>query len=249
MSLCHEISNLTTDLSNLSTLLVQFSNLTQPLGNVVQKDDGDPTGYSRERRGAAAARRTSLNDLTQIHLSHLQELWPFVEGSQKFLPAQPGRHVIRESLNWTELNAATWKPIKTVHLILLNDHLLVAVKKRKASVLQPRHSVADRCCNLMDIELIELDSEDHDITTTTHAIQITRGREVTVYATPAERSASECALFVQTYRRANIDLHNQRRQNDERALNSMPEIVANNVIASHSPMFFPMSENLKGNDA
>jgi len=222
VSLSHEISNLTADLSNLSTLLVQFSNLTQSLGNVVQKDsDGDPTGYSRERRGAA--RRTSVNDLAQIHSSYLQELWHFVEGSQKFLPAQPGRHVIRESLNWTELNAATWKPIKTVHLILLNDHLLVAAKKRgKASVLQPRHSVADRCWNLMDIEVIELDG-DHDITTTTHAIQIRRGREVAVYA-PPESSASECALFVQAYRRANIDLHNQRRQNDERALKSMSKI-------------------------
>jgi hypothetical protein len=104
---------------------------------------------------------------------------------------------------------------------LLNDYLLVAAKKRKASVFQPRHSVVDRCWNLMDIELVELDSEDYDIRTTTHSIQITRGREVAVYAPPAEGSASECALFVQAYRRANIDLHNQRRQNDERALNSI----------------------------
>ena len=57
---------------------------------------------------------------------HLQTLWKRVEGSQKYLPALPGRHIITESQRWVELNAATWKPRRRVALVLLNDHLLIA---------------------------------------------------------------------------------------------------------------------------
>src|SRR5277367_5451648 len=180
VSLSHEISNLTSDLSSLSTLLTQFSTLTQSLSSSVQKDiDANnmdqPSAYNRERRGAQH-HRNSIADLAQIHATHLQELWHMVEGSQKFLPAHPGRHIIKESLNWTELNAATWKPTKTVHLILLNDHLLVAARKRgKAASSQSRKSIADRCWNLADIELNALNGGRDGQNATSGALQVIRG--------------------------------------------------------------------------
>lgn len=213
VSLSHEISSLTSDLLSLSSLLTQFSNLTQSLSVSIQKDEnnGDQlSGYHRERRGAQY-QRNSIADLAQIHAGHLQELWHLVEGSQKFLPAYPGRHVIKESLNWTELNAATWKPTKTVHLILLNDHLLVAAKKRgNATSVQSRRSVADRCWNLADIEVNALDEDQDGQNATSGAVQIIRGREVAFYA-PGEGRASERASFIQAFKRANIDLHNRRK--------------------------------------
>lgn len=216
VSLSHEISNLTSDVSSLSSLLMQFSNLTQSLSTSIQKDDNDidqSSGYQRERRGAQH-HRNSIADLAQIHATHLQELWHFVEGSQKFLPAHPGRHVLKECLNWTELNAATWKPTKTVHLILLNDHLLVAAKKRgKAASTESRKSIADRCWNLEDIELNSLSKGRDEPNATSAALQVTRGREVAVYA-PPEGQISERASFIQAFKRATIDLHNKRKQSE-----------------------------------
>lgn len=216
VSLSHEISSLTSDLSSLSSLLTQFSNLTQSLSTTIQKDDNEndqSSGYQRERRGGQY-HRNSIADLAQIHASHLQELWHFVEGSQKFLPAHPGRHVLKESLNWTELNAATWKPTKTVHLILLNDHLLVAARKRgKAASSQSRKSIADRCWNLADIEVNSLSEDREGPNATSGALQVIRGREIAVYA-PPEGRISERESFIQAFKRANIDLHNKRKQTD-----------------------------------
>ena len=216
VSLSHEISSLTSDLSSLSSLLTQFSNLTQSLSTTIQKEDNEndrSSGHQRERRGAQL-HRNSIADLAQIHASHLQELWHFVEGSQKFLPAHPGRHVLKESLNWTELNAATWKPTKTVHLILLNDHLLVAARKRgKAASSQSRKSIADRCWNLADIEVNSLNEERGGPNATSGALQVIRGREIAVYA-PPEGRISECASFIQAFKRATIDLYNKRKQTE-----------------------------------
>lgn len=215
VSLSHEISSLTSDLSSLSSLLLQFSSITQAVStSVVPNDTTQGLGFQRDRR--AAQHRNSMADLAQIHASHLQELWHTVEGSQKFLPAYPGRHVIKESFGWTELNIATWKSVKTVHLILLNDHLLVAAKKRgKAASTQPHKSIADRCWSLTDIELNVLakDRTGPNSVPTSGAIQVVFGREVAVYS-PGEGGASECAAFLQAFKRATIDLHNKRKQSE-----------------------------------
>ena len=215
VSLSHEISSLTSDLSSLSSLLAQFSSLTQSLSSAIQKPDTDgdlASGFQRERGGAH--HRNSIADLAQIHASQLQELWHLVEGSQKFLPAHPGRHIIKESLNWTELNAATWKSTKAVHLILLNDHLLVATKKRsKATAMQPRKSVADRCWNLADIEVKELLEDRRGPKVKSGALQVIRGREVAVYSAGEGRD-SERSAFLKAFKRANIDLYNHRKQSE-----------------------------------
>jgi len=236
VSLSQEISSLTSDLSSLSSLLVQFSSLTQSLSSSVQKDDSDdtPSGFQRERRGAQH-HRNSIADLAQIHAVHLQELWHHVEGSQKFLPAHPGRHVIKESLLWTELNAATWKPTKSVHLILLNDHVLVAAKKRKAK--ETRRSVADKCWHLADVEITELQEEVPSAIG--GALQISRGREVAVYA-PGEGREKERVSFIQAFKRANIDLYNKRKHSEAHSVKGI--IFLSLVFLFNTP---PMAEERK----
>jgi exocyst complex component 8 len=207
VSLSHEISSLTSDLTQLSSLLTQYSNITHSFTTAIQKDDGDSIYRTRK-----AQNRSSIADLEQIYAGHLQELWHLVEGSQKFLPAAPGRHIVKESLNWIELNAATWKPMRPVHLILLNDHLLVAAKKRgKSASLNSQKSVADRCWGLADIELRELSGEGGKSMDSRGAIQVVRGRDVAVYA-PENGSVSECSAFVKAFNRASNDLYNRRTQ-------------------------------------
>jgi hypothetical protein len=87
-----------------------------------------------------------------------------VEGSQKFLPALPGSHVVQNAGLWIELDNATWKSRRAMQIILLNDHLLVASrKKRKIEGMNnadqrqaPSKLVADRCWPLLDIEMVDL---------------------------------------------------------------------------------------------
>jgi exocyst complex component 8 len=113
-------------------------------------------------------------------------------------------------MNWTELNSATWKSTKSVHLVLLNDHLLVAAKKRGKTSNEPRRAVADRCWNLADIEVNEITG---DRAGTRGALQVTRGREVAVYSAGEGRD-SERTSFMQAIKRAAIDLHNRSRQGE-----------------------------------
>lgn len=114
------------------------------------------------------ANRSSVANLEALWSTHLQELWRRVEGSQKFLPTVPGRRVVHESGRWTELNAATWRPRRRVHIILLNDHLLVATEKKQSEttvqdgtdpkVKQNSHVQlsADRCWPLQEVEMTDI---------------------------------------------------------------------------------------------
>lgn len=94
----------------------------------------------------------------------IQALWKTVEGSQKFLPALPGRHVVQNAGLWIELDNATWKSRRAMQIILLNDHLLVASRKKRkvegATGAEQRQApsklVADRCWPLLDIEMVDL---------------------------------------------------------------------------------------------
>ncbi|KAH9845008.1 exocyst complex component exo84-like [Teratosphaeria destructans] len=127
------------------------------------------------------ANRSSVANLEAMWSTHLQTLWKRVEGSQKYLPALPGRHIIMESQRWVELNAATWKTRRRVALVLLNDHFLVASAKKRNDLLpgasgangtspnskrqsmyQPSQTttlVAERCWPLIDVSLADISRE------------------------------------------------------------------------------------------
>lgn len=109
--------------------------------------------------GAAGrrAQRNSIADLATLYKSQLSALWENVEGSQKFLPYTPGRHIITEAPSFVELNPATYKPRQPVHLVLLNDAMLVSVKKRRGpGIGGPVRLVAERCFNLSEIVVVDL---------------------------------------------------------------------------------------------
>ncbi|KAL9000100.1 MAG: hypothetical protein Q9169_001175 [Polycauliona sp. 2 TL-2023] len=148
------------------------------------------------------ANRSSVANLEQIYNNQLQTLWKEVEGSQKFLPAVPGRHVEIEQRRWAELDAATWKPKLKVSLILLNDHLMVAREKSrhrtnpkatgKAGSEQKVSTrlVAEKCWPLQDIDMLDLAPmgsarDKHEMA---NAISIRCGHESFTYQ--SERSSS-----------------------------------------------------------
>ncbi|CAJ0632488.1 7410_t:CDS:2 [Entrophospora sp. SA101] len=70
-----------------------------------------------------------------------------------------GRHIVREFSNFVEINASTNKPKQAVHMFLLNDCLLIAVKKKRQAAKETSSRVklvADRCWSLEDIGVVDV---------------------------------------------------------------------------------------------
>jgi len=153
-SLKSEMSNLRSLMAELTTALEQSSAAAGSNINALDTSSGV------KRRNT---NRSSLANLEAMWNTQLHALWKNVEKSQKFLPAVPGRHVVMENGQWVELDSATWKPRRPVHMVLLNDHLLIASKKRKKmdpNLLQqgpaPTKLVAEECWPLGEIDVIDM---------------------------------------------------------------------------------------------
>lgn len=99
--------------------------------------------------------RSSVADLRTLYATQIQTLHSTIEGSAKFVPAMPGRHVITEQGDVTALNPATYRPEHSIHLVLLDDVLLVA-KQRQKRTGGPAKLVADRCWTLADLVVQDL---------------------------------------------------------------------------------------------
>ena len=132
----------------------------------------------RATKARKRANRSSVANLEAMWSVQLQALWKNVESSQKFLPAIPGRHVVYETGHWMELDAATWRPLRPVHIILLNDHLMVASRRRKKADPNTANNsdfaqkaatklVAEKCWPLHAIDLAD--------TVTIYGVQATNG--------------------------------------------------------------------------
>lgn len=156
-----------------------------------------------------ASNRSSVANLEALWNTHLQTLWKRVEGSQKYLPAIPGRHIVYESGRWVELNAATWKARRRVHIILLNDHLLVASEKKKTDANQQSHNqsqvqlVAQRCWPLQDVQMADISTKSSgaDGEGSSNAINVRVGSESFTFAT-GSTEASEKATLLMQFRKA-----------------------------------------------
>lgn len=98
----------------------------------------------------------------------LTNLWSTVEGSQKYIPLAPGRHLVFETHNFVELNAATYKAKQSVSLFLLNDLLLIAGRRRMKTASmngtgterdkdrERGRMVAERCWVLADLVVVDV---------------------------------------------------------------------------------------------
>lgn len=110
--------------------------------------------------------RNSVFDLQNLYRNQLTQLWSIVEGSQKYLPVVPGRHLVFELHNVVELNPATYKPKQNVSIFLLNDVLLIAGKRRNKGSSSPGvgsekdrdrgRMVAERCWNLIELGIVDV---------------------------------------------------------------------------------------------
>jgi len=204
-----------------------MSELTNALGQATVSSGSastsglrSPNFDDRTLTARKRANRSSVANLEAMWSTQLQALWKNVEQSQKFLPAIPGRHIVHESSHWVELDSATWKSRRPVHIFLLNDHLLVATRKKKrvdqninGTNGQRQHVatklVAERCWPLQDIDMVDLASgqqgsqsvngasHDRDIS---NAINVRAGKESFTYRHDRPDSAEKINLLI-TFRR------------------------------------------------
>lgn len=219
----------------MRTLRSLMTELTSALGQATIGHSTDPSSPIVEDQLPKRANRSSVANLESMWSVQLQTLWRTVEGSQKFLPAVPGRHIVLETGHWVELDSATWKPRRPVHIVLLNDHLLVAAKKRKrVDQSNPNHRgpvptklVAEECWPLQDIDMIDLaahvgtgpsraEAEERGIT---NAVNIRVGSKPFTYRHDKRDSPAKNELLA-TFRKTVEDLRRTLRSETEAASKS-----------------------------
>lgn len=101
------------------------------------------------------AQRSSVADLRVLYASQLQELHSTIEGSSKFVPTTPGRHIVSQVPDIYSLNPATYKVEYAVHLVLLDDAFLVAKRRRRRNGERGR-LVAERCWALGEVTIVDV---------------------------------------------------------------------------------------------
>ena len=93
-----------------------------------------------------------------LYANQMQSLHSTIEGSSKFVPTTPGRHVILEMDGVSALNPATFKVDHSVRFVLLDDAVLVAKRRRRRNTTENDKLIAERCWALTD--MIVLDTKD-----------------------------------------------------------------------------------------
>ena len=178
-------------------------------------------------RARKQANRSSVANLEAMWNAQLHTLWKNVEGSQKFLPAIPGRHIVTEQGHWLELDPATWKAKRHAHIFLLNDHLMVASRRKKridpssanadAKQGSVTRIVADKCWPLQDIDIVDLASmgaATGDRGGMANAISIRCGNESFTYRSDKPTTAEKTKLL-QDFRRTADELRRTLRADME----------------------------------
>lgn len=183
-------------------------------------------------------------------LTRLQTLYKTVEGSQKFLPNSAGRHIIQNAGSWIELDNVTYKSRRSIAIVLLNDHLLIASrKKRKTETADSRGPavklVADRCWPLLDIEVVDMAGTQESSSSRTKladAIMVRGvGQESVIYRTEKPDDSEKRTLLL-NIRKVVEDLR-RNIQSEREANNKAKETI--NYFASRDPGLLQKTELLE----
>ncbi|KAJ9104111.1 hypothetical protein QFC19_004095 [Naganishia cerealis] len=235
VAISKEVSTLENEMLELKDLVAEWKTVPELLNNGVDPtmDLGPSTAgglSSLERRKTV---RNSILDLQNMYRAQLQSLWTQVSGSQKYLPITPGRHLVCEASNFIELNPATYKTKQLVELFLLNDLMLVAVRKRKRSTTETHAGterrgaagadssakgqlMAEKCFTLSEITVSDI--KDSGVaaafaTDLTNAIKVKRAKETYVYRT---NHAEDKRALLMAFRQVNEELQAKKREQNER---------------------------------
>ncbi|GAN06766.1 nuclear mRNA splicing protein [Mucor ambiguus] len=131
VSISKEISNLDADVLSVKEYLNELKSIWESFLAATNSSDISKASGSVESIFASSAngrKRSDLmaNDQTSIYRAQIMALWDNVEGSQRFIPHTQNKHIVRECVNFYEINPKTLQPRQAVHLFLLSDCLLLA---------------------------------------------------------------------------------------------------------------------------
>ncbi|KAL2172869.1 hypothetical protein VTG60DRAFT_47 [Thermothelomyces hinnuleus] len=239
------LRNLMAELKANTTALRSSSNSVEDAGF------GGQIGAGLSRRD----KRSSVADRTALWSAQMQALYKNVEGSQKFLPNVPGRHVVQNAGPWVELDNATYRSRRAMQIFLLNDHLLIASrKKRKADAPVAPDSrapmtklVADRCWHLLDVEVVDMagpsDSSSSGRNKLADAIMVRGGgqNESFIYRTEKAEDPEKAALILNIRKR--VEELRRNLQSEREATNKAKETI--NYFASRDPGLLQKTELLE----
>lgn len=63
----------------------------------------------------------------------MKKLYANIDRAHDLLPPAPNRHIIIESRRWGELNSITCNPVRPVHIVVMNDSIMIASRVRDPS--------------------------------------------------------------------------------------------------------------------
>ncbi|THH02363.1 hypothetical protein EW026_g529 [Hermanssonia centrifuga] len=164
----------------------------------------DSASVTERRRNV----RSSIADLRVLYANQMQNLHTQIEGSSKFIPTTPGRHVILEMDSILALNPATYKVDHSVRFVLLDDAVLVARRRRRRNNSETDKLIAERCWPLND--MLVLDTK--DTASMTNVFKIRHNKETHVYRT--EIGADKKQLLTQ-FRQVAEELAAKKRKERE----------------------------------
>lgn len=183
-----------------------------------------------------------------------QALYKNVEGSQKFLPNAPGRHVVQDAGQWIELDNATYKSRRSMQIFLLNDHILVASRKkrRNETTNTPDNRgpatklVADRCWHLLDVEVVDMagtGDSSNGRNKLADAIMVRGGgqNESFIYRTEKPEDVEKSALMLNI--RKTVDELRRNLESEREASNKAKETI--NWFAARDPGLLQKTELLE----
>ncbi|ODN73316.1 hypothetical protein L202_07862 [Cryptococcus amylolentus CBS 6039] len=217
VTISKEISTLENDMLELRELLGQWKDLPQLMG---MEDTLAPTLDKNGNLERKRTQRNSVLDLQNLYRTQLTQLWSIVEGSQKYLPVVPGRHLVFESHNVIELNAATYKPKQSCSMFLLSDVLLIAGKRRmkggggaevgtQDKEKERGRLVAERCWNLSELVIVDV-KDGGDLV---NVIKVQRGKEYCVYKT---NKSDEKRAILSAFKQISRELNEKKRKDNEK---------------------------------
>lgn len=165
VSISKEISNLDADvlsvkeyLNELKSIWEAFLAATHSSNTSNTNNNNNSNNGNNLMKSIFSSSQTDNNNKLMmsenIYRSQIMALWDNVEGSHRFIPRADNKHIVRECVNFYDINPKTLQRRHAVHLFLLNDCLLLA--RRRANKL-----VADFCWNIQNLTIVDIkDSQD-----------------------------------------------------------------------------------------
>lgn len=249
-----EAEKLKSEMRTLRNLMAELKTNTTALrsgsNSVDEAGFGGQIGPGLSRRD----KRSSVADRTALWSSQMQALYKSVEGSQKFLPNTTGRHVVQNAGPWVELDNATYRSRRAMQIFLLNDHLLIASRKKRktdAPVAADGRApitklVADRCWHLLDVEVVDMAGPSDSSSgrnKLADAVMVRGGgqNESFIYRTEKPADPEKGALMLNIRKR--VEELRRNLQSEREATNKAKETI--NYFASRDPGLLQKTELLE----